>query len=364
MKVYCQYSGIEYDVTGFGGTKLTYVHPIFAADPQWLLSRLGSWAAQKFTPEESKLLFLSLLHSTDLVEFRATAHPENSTVQLNMESLAKIVAWMIGVSRRELVLPKFVVQQDNRRLQNVRYWIENWWEARKNYEDGYAKYLLDRKLADKEQALERLIRNSQRTSEDYAGLLATWALQASDAPKGIGEYWRELFLLKGLKVYNARTVDLQELVEHMEENLEHGSIFAAATMKHLRTLLKKNQAGLNYGLGITDDDLAEISSSPFTIVEGSVEEHNISVISASAPVEQPQPGKFASRVQYLRAKAAWDLAQKARQYAEEFTRQTEEAVQADEELNEILEEAEGTAEDRRVDIQINGSNNKDGEQDE
>ena len=354
MNVYCQYSGVQFDISGFGGTKLTYVHPIFSAEPNWLLSRMGSWAAQKYNEEESKLLFLALLHSTELVEFRATAMPENNVVQLNMEPLARICAWMYGLSRAQLVLPKFIVQQDNRRMLNVKHWIATWYEARKDYEDGYNKFILDRKLAGKEEALERLIKNSQRTTDDYAGLLATWALQASSAPKGIGDYWRELFLLKGLKVYSARTVDLQELVDHMEEALEHGSIFAAATMKHLRILLKKNQAGLNYGLGITDEDLAEIESSPFTIVEGSIEEHNMHVVAASAPIEQPQPHHAiyqGSRVAYLRAKAAWDLAQRAKQYAQEFTNDVEQAVAEDEELNEILEEG-NSADQREVDVEF------------
>lgn len=350
MKIYCQYSGVEYDITGFGGTKLTYIHPIFAAESRWLLSRMGSWAAQKFTEEESKLLFLALLHDTELVEFRATAHPSAAMVALNMEPLARIHSWMIGLSRRTLVLPKFVVQQDNRDLKNIKHWIETWYGARKDYEDGYNKYLLDQKLAGKEEALERLIKNAQKSTDDFAGLLCTWALQASSAPKGIGEYWRELFTLKGLKVYAARTVDLQELVDHMEENLEHGSIFAANTLKHLRTLLKKNQAGLNYGLGITDEDLAEIDSSPFKIVEGSVEEHNMQIIAAGAPEEEPQRKDYPSIVGYLRARAAWQLAEKARQYAQEFTQQTEDDVAADEELNELLED--GAAEDRRIDVEV------------
>jgi len=352
MKVFCQYSGIEFDVTGFGSTRLTYVHPIFSADPQWLLSRMGHWAAQKFTEQESKLLFLGLLHSTDLVEFRCTAHPDNNVIQLNMEPLARIVAWMTGISRIQLVLPKFAIQPDNRKLNNIRYWIENWYTARKEYEDGYSKYLLDKKLAGKEEALERLIKNAQKTTDDFAGLLCTWALQASSAPKGVYEYWRELFLLKGLKVYAARTVDLQELVDHMEEHLEHGSIFAASRMKHIRTLLKKNQAGLNYGLGITDEDLAEITDSPFKIVEGSIEEHNIAVIAASAPQEQPQSHQYSSRVHYLRAKAQWELAQKARQYAAEFTQNVEDAVDADEEINEILEEQEQDSNAENIEVEI------------
>jgi hypothetical protein len=360
MKVYCQYSAAEYDVTGFGGTKLTYVHPIFAAEPKWLLSRMGHWAAQKFTPEESKLLFLAILHSTELVEFRATAHPENNIVQLNMEPLARIFSWMLGINRVHLVMPKFVIQTDNRRLLNIRHWIETWYDARKQFEDGYSRYLLDRKLADKEQALERLIKNSQRTTEDYAGLLCTWAMQASSAPKGMHEYWRELFCLKGLKIYAAKAIDLQELLDHLEECLEHGSIFAASTLKHIRTLVHKNKAGLNYGLGITDEDLAEIESSPFKIVEGSVEEHNIRVVAASAPEEEPIASKYSSRIAYLRDKAAWELAKKAREYAAEFTQQVEDAVAEDEEVNEILEDAQETEEHSKIDVELNKQDQENG----
>lgn len=341
MRVYCQYSNISYDLTGFGSTQLTYIHPIFAAEPKWLLSRMGSWAAQKYTEEESKLLFLALLHTTELIEFRIAAQPENATVQLNMEQLARFVGWMIGLTRPQLVLPKFVINPENKQLKNIRYWIELWYEARKVFEDGYSTQSELRKLRDKEAALERLIRTSTKTSDDYAGLLSTWAFQAASVPKGLHKYWRELFCLKGIDVYNARSIDLQELLDHMEEGLEHGSIFAHATMQHVRTLVKKNAAGLNYGLGITDEDLAEIETTPFTIVEGSVEEHNMQVIAASAGVEEPRSKDFSSRVAYLRAHAAWKLAGRARQYAKqaadeaaEFTQRLETQLAADTEQNE------------------------------
>ena len=340
MRVYCQYSGISYNLTGFGSTDLTYIHPIFAAEPKWLLSRMGHWAAQKYTEEESRLLFLALLHSTDLVEFRTTAVPENKTVQLNMEQLSRFVAWMTGLSRPQLILPKFVIQPDNRRLPNVRYWLELWQKARIDFESGYIATSDLRKLRDKEAALERLIRTSTKQVEDYAGLLASWAMQAANVPKGLQDYWRSLFLLKGVKVYEARQVDLQELVDHMEEYLEHGSIFAQSTMEHVRTLLRKNSAGLTYGLGITDADLADLDSSPFTIVEGSIEQHNINILVSSAPEEEPNAVTFSSRVQYLRAHAAWKLAQRAKQYAEDFTQHVETTIAEDEETNFTAEEEE------------------------
>ncbi len=346
MKVTCQYSGIEFEVTGFGGSKLVYVHPVFTANAGWLLSRIGTWAAQKYNEEESRLLFLALLHSTDLVRFEHMAIPDNTTVQLNMEQLARFVSWSCGITRPHLVLPSFVISKDTRKLNNVRYWIQAWQDARKNFEEGYRTQSQLSSIRNKEAALERLIRNSQRTTEDYAGLLATWAFQATNVPKALQDYWRELFCLKGIAVYNAKTVDIEELLEHMEEFLEHGSIYAHATMSHLRTLLKKNKAGLIYGLGITDADLEEITSSPFTIVEGSVEEQNMAIIAANAPQEEPQPQNYSSRVAYLRAKAAYSIAQKAKQYAKDLDTGLENVLKEDAlDQTAIEEEAEIVEED-------------------
>lgn len=324
MKIHCQYSGVSYDITGFGSTQLTYVHPIFTADARFLLSRMGTWSAQKYTPEESKLLFLGLLHSTTLVEFRHKAEPANTTVQLNMEALARFVSWMCGLSNPHVQFPKFVISRDNRGLLNVRYWIKTWQEAKEAFESGYTTQHVARQLRDKEAALERLIRTAGKSVDDYAGLLATWAMQATSVPTNIQDYWRSLFCLKGIAVYNARTADLEELLDHLEEYLEHGTIFAHQTLAHIRLILKKNKAGLHYGLGMSDEEFNLIETSPFRIVEGTVEQHNMDVVGASAPADEPRSENYPSRVAYLRAHAAWKLAARARAYAAEFTQQVEE----------------------------------------
>lgn len=345
MKVTCQYSGVVYDLTGFGSTSLVYVHPIFAAEPKWLLSRMGSWAAMKYTPEESSLLFLGLLHSTQLVEFRVRAEPTIPTVMQNMESLARFVGWMCGLTNPHVAFPKFVISLENRKLDNVRYWIKLWQEAKEAFESGYTTQHVARQLRDKEAALERLIRNAGKSVDDYAGLLATWALQAGNAPTNIHDYWRSLFCLKGVAVYSAKAIDLEELVEHMEENLEHGSIFAHATLAHLRSLYKRCKAGLNYGLGITDEEFDLLETSPYKIIDGTVEQHNMDVIAASAPIEEPRAANFTSRIAYLRAQAAWKLASRARAYAAEFTQQVEDIEKADEQDRVLDEEDNNEAED-------------------
>jgi hypothetical protein len=132
--------------------------------------------------------------------------------------------------------------------------------------------------------------------------------------------------LKGVNIYSAKTVDLEELVEHMTEHLEHGSIYATATLKHCRMLLEKNKTGLNFGLGIDVDH-------PFTIIEDSLEAHNKRLTAASAPAEEPLLHNYPTKLAFLRAKAAWNVAQSLKQQAEEFEASVDAVMTADEALD-------------------------------
>lgn len=338
MKIYCQYSGIEYQMPNFPNFRLQYVHPIFAAEPKHLLSRAGDWAANKYNEQERKLLFLALLHSTDLVEFRTAALPDDATVQKNMEALMRFVSWVTGIHTPAVSFPRFAISNETKHLPNVRHWIETWLEARKQFETGYKSQSQLAKMRQREGALERLIKSAGKKTEDYSGMLAAWALAASDAPKPLHEYWTSLFKLKGLDIYNAKTVDLEELVEHLEDRLEHGSIYAAATMKHVRLVLARNKAGLGFSLGIPTEELAtldleKLANQPFKIVEDEISIYNKQVIAATAPEEQPVESAYPSRIAFLRAKAAYHLAQRAKEYAAEFTATVEQQIAADEEIN-------------------------------
>lgn len=319
MKVTCKYSGIEFNVDNFANMRMVHVHPLFYCAPKQLLSRAGDWAAQKLNEKERRLLFLSLLYTTELVEFRVTATPADSIVQSNMESLIKFIGWQSGISSPQLALPRFVVSPETRTLANAKYWLETWWQARKDFEDGYRAFSDLAKLRNREVALERLIKNHQKKTEDYSGILAAWAMDASNVPVSLREYWISLFKLKGLNIYQAKTVDLEEIVEHMTEYLDHGSIYAAATLRHMRVMLAKNKTGLNFGLGIPDEELEKLDfevalSTPFRIVEDEVETYNKQVVAADAPEDEPSQRDYPSRLTYLKAKAAWILARKARQY--------------------------------------------------
>ena len=362
MQVYCQYSGITFTVENFANLRLQYVHPIFSAEPKYLLSRSGDWAAQKLNEKECRLLFLSLLYSTDLVEFRTAAVPEHSTVQKNMEQLMRFVAWQSGLTNPAIAFPKFAIGPETRTLGNVKHWLEVWLEARKDFENGYRSTSILARMKTREGALERLIKNAGKKTDDYAGLLATWAMDAADVPASLREYWTSLFKLKGLSVYSAKEVDLEELVEHMEDFLDHGSIYAAATLRHCRKLLGMKKAGLGFSLGMPSEELAHLDyekliTEPFKIVEDELETYNTDVIVKQAPSEAPQEKDYPTRLAYLRAKAAFTLSQRAKQYADEFTQQVEDVLAADERLNkEISDDSENfSSEDEQQQGQQDGA---------
>lgn len=365
MLVYCKYSGVEFQVPNFPKMKIQGIHPLFYASTNHLLSRTTDWAAGRLIEQERRIMFLALLHSTDLVEFRVTAQPGDNIVQLNMESLIRFVGWQNAVSNPAIAFPRFVISHDTRTLDNFKHWMQAWFDAKKDFEDGYKSYAQGTKLRNREVALERLIKNAQKETTDYSKLLAMWAMDAANVPQNLKNYWTELFQLKGLQIYQAKYADLDELVEHMEENLEHGSIYASSTLKHVRILRAKNKAGLNFGLGIPDEeleklDLQSISDNPFTIVEDEVLTYNKKLAAAGAPENAPRRADYKNTLDFLRARAAYVLADKAKKYADDaFSIDAVADAVATNDAIDAEAESELTEEESIMDIIHDGEENED-----
>lgn len=342
MKVHCQFSGLEFECSYFANTKLTYAHPIFTASPKLLLSRVGDWAAGKLNEQERRLLFLSLLNTTDLIEWRSVALPSDSIVQNNMEPLAKFVGWMIGLQNPTVIFSRIAITPENRYCENAKYWIEAWQQEKRNFDEGYRDSSLASKQMRREEALERLIKNHSLKTEDYARLLAIWAWEACNVPTALREVYTDIFTTKNIKVYEIKTVDLEDMLNYMEDALDAGSIFAHAAFKHVRLLLAKNRAGLAYGLGMQDGEFDDLSfevlrDTPFTIVEDSIGEHNMQQVAIQAPAEEPILEKYPTKLAFLRAKAAWNLMQSQRSRSAAFEEKVAESIKQDEVDNTNLE---------------------------
>lgn len=319
-KILCSKSGLEYSVQyfpiSFHNDKHQLHHPVFDAPLPKLWKYFPKWQAGELTDVDSYLLFLAILHSTDLVEFRTSAirTPHTvSIVQSNMESLYDTVGKILAVKNPRFTLPRFVISHDTRTLDNVKYWLQAWDAAYLDFKNGLKEQELRSKLQRREAALERLIKNPAIKPERYAHLLAAWADEASEFPQfnitirntqtTLAEYWKDIIC----KCYRQESViqipksDIQELLEHCEEHIDLGSIFSYQLLTLLREALQ------------TIDGFFGNSETTFQILsdDESVGTSNLQLLIETAPVEKPRRIDYPSEFAFLKEKMKWAIAQKS-----------------------------------------------------
>ena len=324
MKILCSISGVEFSVDHVPGTFYSreLQHPVFYLPQKKLLSYTSKWAAGELTRTDSYLIFLSLLNSTDRVEFRVPVYRNELTDSLiaqNMEYLVRTVIKINSVVNPSVIVPTFVLTQDTRFLSNVHHWIEVWDESYKSFASGRARDYEDRKIGQREAALQRMIKNPHRPIRDYASSLAEWASLAGSFPSFLtrspytslqipcAEFWKSIIIkcARDESLYSIPAKDLGELIEHCEDNIPIGSIYSNALFK----LLRNAQAKQGNFLGLGDLDI----SSSYTLLEDSTtaEAANMKALIDSAPLEEPRPEQYPSKFQYTRAKLRWDMAKKS-----------------------------------------------------
>lgn len=325
MRVLCSISSIDFNVEHFPGylSSREISHPIFYLPQKKLLGYLGKWSAGELTQTDSYLLFLSILNSTDLVHFRVPIFRDNRTdsiVAQNMEPLALTVSKLNTVLTPSFTFPNFATSSDNRFLHNVNHWIEAWNEAYEEFKSGRRRDADDRRLAIREKALEKLIRNPHKTVAGYARTLADWAADAGSFPIFMtqnpyssnpsaqitcAEYWKSIIIKAASResIYAIDRADIVEILEHCEENIPIGSIYSNALFGVLRAALEKQK---NY-LGLGDIDISG-GKYQFLTSSDTVETANLKAMIDSAPSDEPIPSEYPTKLAYLRAKMRWEMA--------------------------------------------------------
>jgi hypothetical protein len=324
MKILCSISGVEFSCDHFPGTFYSreVAHPIFSIPQKKLLSYTRKWSSGELTPTDSYLMFLALLHSSELIDIRIPfirTESTDSIISLNMEKLIRTVIKLNTVTEPETIFPHYAVTSETRDLSNVDTWIANWEESYKEFKSGYVSAHDSQKLIIRENALQRMILNPHKKVKDYASQIADWAAVAGTFPDfliqspqtklnvTLSEYWKSIILkaAKNEYLYQIPEKDLNELLEHCEQNIPIGSIFSHALFKLLRAAKEKQD---NF-LGLGDFDL---SKTTYTILSEntSVEAAQLKAVIDAAPLEEPRPEQYPTKFKYLLAKARWDAAQK------------------------------------------------------
>lgn len=314
--ILCKYSGVEFKVDHFPIhlTRGEASHPIFDVPLKRLWKYFTKWQAGELTEIDSYLYFLALLNATEMVEFRTPAFRTTKTpqiIQSNMESLFYTIGNIITIKHPAFSIPRFVITQDTRNLENVKYWIQTWAEAFSDFQHGLKDIELRDRLNRKSHGLERLIKNPSLNPNKYAHLLSAWAAEAAEFPTftmrdsagnetTCSEYWQELIVKchTNTSIITVPEKDLVELIEHCEEYLDGGSIQAHHLFNTIREGLDTLQGFFSIGspsfaiLGDNDD----------------VGTSNLNLLIASAPIAMPKRTEYANDFQFLRAKMKWQLA--------------------------------------------------------
>jgi hypothetical protein len=325
MKILCSISSTEFNVEHFPGylSSREVSHPIFYLPQKKLLSYMNKWSGQELTKTDAYLLFLALLNSTELVHFRVPIFKDNRTdsiIAQNMERLALTVTKLNTVYTPSVSFPNFATSPDNRHLHNVHHWIDDWCEAYEEFKSGKRRDADNRKLAIREKALERLIKNPHKTVSGYARNLADWAADAGSFPVfntknpyssnplamiSCADYWKSIIIKAASQesIYAIDRKDIIEILEHCEENIPIGSIYSNALFTVLRGALEKQK---NY-LGLGDID---ISSGKYQFLNSgdSLEHANMRALIDSAPENEPIPSEYPTKLSYLKAKMRWEMA--------------------------------------------------------
>ena len=321
MKILCAKSGIEFTCQHFPAylTSREVSHPIFHLPQKKLLSFITKFASGELGEIASYLLFLSLLDSTQLVEFRSAVKrtaDTSSIVYNNFEDLVQLVGQINIITHPEEVFSRVAISPENNTLDTIHHIIENWENQLEEFKNGYISYGIRADLRRREEALERLIK-SNHTEQQLAVQIANWAEVAGSFPRftvstqfgqlTCAEYWKLIIrkCIKAESIFAIPVPDIDELITHCEDTIEHGSIYSHTLMSMLRSGRDKNK---NF-LGLGDWDISQSSLSYLILDKNkdSVEEANLELIKKAAPSEEPRITDYPSRFEYLKAKMRWNL---------------------------------------------------------
>ena len=337
-RITCAYSSVvfqcEHMPISLSSREIT--HPIFSVPKKKLISLAGQWAAGKLSPTESYLLYLALLDSTTLIQWRSPAAFTSHTLQIvasNMESLLHIIGKVDVIHHPSFALPQFAISHDTADLSNSYFWIQAWMQNYNDWMEGFREARLREELKEKldrrESSLEKLINDSLRDPKRFARLIANWAEVAADFPtfstlhpfkksggkplsQDCHEYWKEIIeaCADDDQIWRYPEKDIQELLLHCEENTQLGSKQSHHLFRILREGIKKNAGGA-LGLG----DLSELEgrkTTRFTVLsdESDVYTANLSAARESAPETKPLPHAYAKKFDYIKALLNWEQAQK------------------------------------------------------
>lgn len=312
MKITCALSGIVYSVDYFNirlKEGMTY-HPIFDLPQSELHPFYSAFCKQELKAEETYLLTLALLKTTDLILFQHSAKfSQDSTSQhsiliSSLTRLYRIVSLIQAISVPHLSFPKLAINEDTAALHDLPAWLNTWENCYNDFLTGLSESQDRDTLKRKERALEKFIKTPNIPAKKYAHVLAEWSTHAFQFPAYIVDYWQEIIV----KCYNyddivkIPLVDMNELIEHCEDNLGDANIGTLQCTLLLSTLREGEDK-------IRSEQVMSKNAEGFVILDSERKDHaHIIEVLKAAPEIEPILANYPNRLEFQRALLRWRLA--------------------------------------------------------
>lgn len=291
----CAISGISLTTSSHFSNYFTRsLHPIMEVSTPQLMDLIASRGWLDWKDTEAKLLFLALANSLDMLDVTegAVANPSQNIIASSIENLVAIAGWH---NMRQFPLPCYRISKatevtpSNERMTEfpniLLSIIANREKTRQDERDEI-------ELVRLEETIKLLFHKCSIGANKHKMLrvkTADWAIKSTKQQANkervdveVRELWHKMLTTPPLEAHKFQLVDVQELDEFMTCNLPHGCSASYEVMKHL-SAMKSATTELATFLGI--DNVIQVIEQP---TEG-----------------EPQPHQFASKLEYLVAKAKW-----------------------------------------------------------
>lgn len=249
MKTFCAKSGIVFntgELFNYDGIHAVHEHGIFSLNTNQLLGLFEHiYTGERLANSETEqyLLCLALLNKL----------PNQWKVQINkelalpitlkfLEPVAKLVERLNSDRRYLHNCPSIVIDKTTNDLRCLPDWIAAYTDAFNESINISAEYRKGKAVSRLETVIDSLIaKGFDKNKSRISKVVANWAVVAGDFPNSVKELWMEMveisFADKFIEVLSGKATlaDYDELVEHCEDYIPHGSTLASVLMKKIRS---------------------------------------------------------------------------------------------------------------------------------
>lgn len=321
-KLICPLSGISYSCK-YGKLSLSAPHPYIAFTAKIPLAKLIDEAERissgNTIPEETKLIYLSLLFRTNCILFKHTAYPAPALIHNTLDSLIKFL--ILKESRlspeQNKIFPSYVISAENANLAGLPEFLISCHDILINAQPKLP-LLRERQLAKINSLTSRKLSLTSAKPKLHAKILATWFANVffSEQHSDLISFYQKLILDSELSPeflqMRYKRIDIIELDEFIAEYSTQYTEYTSlnpSILSSLKELCKNLLAKYDSFYGKFGLDY-KISDSNTEHLTPRLNTDNLLNQSQSIPTEAPIRSDYKSDAEFNKAKILFNLSQK------------------------------------------------------